>query len=269
MASETPLALGAARLELGGRTVWADLDLELRPGEFVAVIGPNGAGKTSLLRVLLGLERLSGGTAHIDGHPPRRGDPAIGYVPQQRSQGAGTALRGRDLVGLGVDGHRWGLALAGDERRRRVDAALAAVDGEPLAPHPLATLSGGEQQRMRIAQAIVGGPRILLCDEPLASLDLPHAAAITRLVARLNRERGLPVLFVTHDVNPVLPYVDRVLCIARGRSLVGTPAEVLTDASLSRLYGAPVQVVEVGGQIVVLGADLGGHGGAPEPVERP
>lgn len=265
MASEAPIVFRQARLDLGGRTVWSGLDFELRPREFVAVIGPNGAGKTSLLRVLLGLEPLSAGSARIDGRQPHRGDAAIGYVPQQRSQAAQTALRGRDLVGLGVDGHRWGLALSGDERRRRVDAALAAVGAESLAPRPVARLSGGEQQRLRIAQAIVGNPRILLCDEPLASLDLQHAAAITHLVAQLNRERGMPVLFVTHDINPVLPHVDRVLCIARGRCLVGAPAEVLTGDSLTRLYGAPVEVMEVGGQIVVLGADLGGHGAGAGP----
>ena len=254
--------LAEATLRLGARRVWSGLTLDIQPGEFLAVIGPNGAGKTSLLRVLLGLSPLEEGTALVLGRPPRRGDPAIGYVPQQRAFEPDLPMRGRDLVGLGVDGHRWGLALRGGERARRVDAALAAVGAEPYADAPVGRLSGGEQQRLRIAQAIVGDPQLLLCDEPLSSLDVHHQAAIVRLVADLNRRRRMPVVFVTHDINPLLGYVDRVICIARGRCLVGPPDEVLTTDSLSRLYGTSVEVLRVRDQIIVLGADLGGHAAA-------
>jgi zinc/manganese transport system ATP-binding protein len=251
--------LAGAVLRLGGRRIWGGLSLEIAPGEFLAVIGPNGAGKTSLLRVLLGLCRLEAGTAEVLGRAPRRGDPAIGYVPQQRSFEPDMPMRGRDLVGLGVDGHRWGLALSGRERARRVDAALAAVGARDEAEAPIGRLSGGEQQRLRIAQAIVGEPRLLLCDEPLSSLDVRHQAGIVRLVADLNRSRRLPVVFVTHDINPLLGHADRVLCLARGRGVAGTPEAVLTSDALSRLYGAPVEVLRVRDQLVVLGADLGGH----------
>ncbi len=260
VSAETPVArLTGASLRLGARRIWSGLTLDIRPGEFLAVIGPNGAGKTSLLRALLGLSPLEEGTARILGRPPRRGDPAIGYVPQQRAFEPDLAMRGRDLVGLGVDGHRWGIALRGGERRRRVDAALAAVGAEAYAEAPVGRLSGGEQQKLRIAQAIVGDPQLLLCDEPLSSLDVHHQAAIVRLVADLNRRRGMPVVFVTHDVNPLLGHIDRVLCIARGRCLVGPPDEVLTTESLGRLYGTSVEVLRVRDQIVVVGADLGGH----------
>ncbi len=248
-----------AGLQLGRRRVWEELELQIRAGEFLAVIGPNGAGKTSLLRVLLGLSRLTSGTVEVLGRPPRRGDAAIGYVPQQRAFEPDLPLRGRDLVGLGVDGHRWGLALWGAERARRVDAALEAVGAQAYAEAPVGRLSGGEQQRLRIAQAIGGEPRLLLCDEPLSSLDVQHQATIVRLVADLNRRRDMPVVFVTHDINPLLGHVDRVLCIARGRCLVGPPQEVLTSEALSQLYQAPVEVLHVRGQIVVLGADMGGH----------
>ena len=259
MASEPLVHLADAALQLGRSRVWSGLHLDISPGEFLAVIGPNGAGKTSLLRVLLGLVPLTEGTVEVMGRPPRRGDPAIGYVPQQRALEPDLPVRGRDLVGFGVDGHRWGLALRGGPRRHLVDAALAAVGAEAYAEAPVGRLSGGEQQRLRIAQAIVGDPRILLCDEPLSSLDVHHQAAIARLVADLNRRRSMPVIFVTHDINPLLGYVDRVLCIAQGRCLVGPPDAVLTTDSLSSLYGTQVEVLRLRDQIVVLGADLGGH----------
>ena len=259
-AATAPVArLEGAALRLGARRIWGGLTLDIRPGEFLAVIGPNGAGKTSLLRVLLGLTRLEAGSVRIQDRPPRHGDPTIGYVPQQRAFDPDLPMRGRDLVGLGVDGHRWGLGLGGRDRRRRVEAALAAVGAEAYADVPVGRLSGGEQQRLRIAQAIVGEPRLLLCDEPLSSLDIRHQAAIVGLVAELNRVRGLPVVFVTHDINPLLEHVDRVVCIARGRCLVGPPDEVLTAPALGRLYGAPVEVLRVRDQVVVVGADLGAH----------
>jgi len=259
VATEPVVRLRRAALRLGTRRIWGDLTLDLGPGEFLAVIGPNGAGKTSLLRVLLGLTPLAEGTVEISGRPPRRGDPAIGYVPQQRAFEPDLPMRGRDLVALGVDGHRWGVALWDAERKRRVDAALAAASAAAYADAPVGCLSGGEQQRLRIAQAIVGDPRLLLCDEALASLDMHHQASIVRLVADLNRRRGMPVVFVTHDINPLLAYVNRVLCLAGGRCLLGAPREVLTTASLRQLYGTAVEVVHVRDQVLVLGADLGGH----------
>ncbi|SHE75893.1 metal ABC transporter ATP-binding protein [Streptoalloteichus hindustanus] len=251
--------LRSARLAYGPRVLWDGLDLDVAPGEFLAVLGPNGSGKTSLMRVLLGLRPLSSGTVEIGGEAAHRGSRRIGYVPQQRAVDPTLAVRGRDLVGLGWDGHHWGLGLRGRaERRRRVDAALAAVGATRYADRPVGLLSGGEQQRLRVAQALVADPDVLLCDEPLLSLDLAHQRMVSELVARRAREHGTAVLFVTHEINPVLPLVDRVLYLVNGRFRIGPPDEVMTSATLSELYGTPVQVVRVGDRVVVAGAENGG-----------
>ncbi|MGH3434448.1 MAG: metal ABC transporter ATP-binding protein, partial [Thermocrispum sp.] len=236
-----------ASLRFGERSLWSRLTLAVRPGEFVAVLGPNGSGKTSLLRVLLGQQRLGGGTAEVDG-----GAAAVGYVPQQGASeaGAAAAVRGVDLVGLGLDGGRWGLGLRGmKERRRRVAAAVAAVDGQEFAGKPFGQLSGGEQQRLRVAQALVGEPSLLLCDEPLLSLDLAHQQAVSGLIDRRRREADTAVLFVTHELNPILSYVDRVVYLVDGRFRIGKPHEVMTSEVLSDLYRTQVRVVRLDGQI--------------------
>ncbi|WP_083873877.1 metal ABC transporter ATP-binding protein [Nocardia paucivorans] len=248
------IQLDAATLSFGERTLWRNLDLTVAPGEFVAVLGPNGSGKTSLLRVLLGQLALTSGTVRIAGAPARVGHPAIGYVPQQRTIDAGVQLRGTDLVGLGVDGHRWGPGLRGRaERRRRVAAAIAAVGAQNFADAPLESMSGGEQQRLRVAQALVGDPSVLLCDEPLLSLDLANQRLVSELIDRRRREHDTAVLFVTHEINPVLPLVDRVLYLVDGRFRIGTPDEVMTSAVLSELYRTEVDVLRVRGRLVVVG----------------
>jgi zinc/manganese transport system ATP-binding protein len=240
--------LRGAAIRLGGRVLWDDLDLEVRPGEFLAVLGPNGAGKTTLLKVLLGLAELSAGTATVVGLPPREGRERISYVPQLRAFDRGFPLRGRDLVALGFDGSR-------HEARAAVDAALAAVGASGYADKPIGLLSGGEQQRLRIAQALLGRPPLLLCDEPLLSLDPSHQHEVTALLDRRRREDDTAVVFVTHEINPVLPYVDRVLYLAGGRWAIGTADEVFTSSRLSALYGTAIDVVRVRDRIVVLGAD--------------
>ncbi|MFE9582654.1 metal ABC transporter ATP-binding protein [Nocardia sp. NPDC006044] len=246
--------MDGARLSFGDRTLWQGLDLEVAPGEFVAVLGPNGSGKTSLMRVLLGQLGLSAGTAQIAGAPARTGNPDIGYVPQQKTIDAGVQLRGVDLVGLGYDGHRWGLGLrARAERRRKVAAAIADVGAERFANAPLETMSGGEQQRLRVAQALVGDPKVLLCDEPLLSLDLANQRLVAELIDKRRRGHDTAVLFVTHEINPILPLVDRVLYLVDGKFRIGTPAEVMTSAVLSELYQTEVDVLRVRGRLVVVG----------------
>jgi zinc/manganese transport system ATP-binding protein len=245
----TPVAeLRGAAMRVGDRTLWGDLDLEVRPGEFLAVLGPNGAGKTTLLKVLLGLVELSAGTASVVGLPPREGRDRVSYVPQLRAFDRGFPLRGRDLVRLGYGGPRQGA-------RPAVEAALEAVGAREYADAPIGRLSGGEQQRLRIAQALLGHPPLLLCDEPLLSLDLSHQQEVTALLDQRRREDDTAVLFVTHEINPVLPYVDRVLYLAGGRWAIGTPDEVFTSSRLSDLYGTTIDVVRVRDRIVVLGAD--------------
>jgi len=265
-AAEPAVRLRGARLAFGSRVLWDRLDLDVPRGEFLAVLGPNGSGKTSLLRVLLGIQPLSAGTAEIDGHPTHHGSSRLGYVPQQKALDPQLPLRGRDLVAFGLDGHRWGLPLPSSERRQRVAAALDAVDAGRYADVPVGRLSGGEQQRLRVAQALVGDPSVLLCDEPLLSLDLAYQRTVASLIDRRRREHGTTVLFVTHEINPILPFVDRVLYLVGGRFRIGTPHEVMSTRTLSQLYATRVDVLHVRGRIVV----VGGQDGDPHHhVEEP
>ncbi|WP_436232583.1 metal ABC transporter ATP-binding protein [Actinacidiphila alni] len=251
----TPLlSLRGAAVSYGERTVWQGLDLDVRSGEFLAVLGPNGSGKTSLVRALLGRQPLSAGTLTVLGRPAGRSGRHIGYIPQQAALSAQAMLRARDLVRFGMDGHRFGPRPRNGAIRRRVDDILASVGASSYADVPLGMLSGGERQRVRIGQALATDPRILLCDEPLLSLDLNHQRAVTELVDARRRSHGTGVVFVTHEINPVLGLVDRVLYLARGGHRIGTPEEVLSSESLSDLYGTQVDVLRVRGRVLVVGA---------------
>ena len=249
------IELRRAAVKLGSRTLWSDLTLSVESGEFLAVLGPNGVGKTTLLKVLLGLIPLSSGEVLVNGVVPRRGTHELGYIPQQRAFDQNLPLRARDLVRFGADGHRWGIPLHSRAYRQRLDEVMEAVGATAYAEVPVGLLSGGEQQRLRIAQALFGDPRVLLCDEPLLALDLASQRAVTELIDRRRRESGTPIVFVTHEVNPVLPYVDRILYLVRGRSAIGTPAEILTSERLSALYGIPVDVIKVRDRFIVLSAE--------------
>ena len=257
----SPLSIRGAALRRGDRELWSGLDLDVRPGELIAVLGPSGSGKTTLLRAILGLEPLSAGTITALGvvrqaQQPgfgHRGDRRIGYVPQQRPLPPDTALRGRDLVALGVDGHRFGFPWPRRGDRARVDRLVHEVGADAFANRPAGTLSGGEQQRLRIGQALADDPRLLLCDEPLTSLDLANQQAVVGLIDR-HRRSGASVLLVTHDINPLLGKVDRILYIANGRFMLGKPQEVLRSDVLTDLYGAHVFVLRAGDRLVVVGA---------------
>ena len=266
---EPAMCFDRATLSYGDRVVWSELSMTVPQGEFLAVLGPNGSGKTSLLRALLGLAPLASGSLDVLGRPPRRGNPAIGYVPQHAGFDLETAMRGRDLVTLGVDGHRWGFGRLSRADRVRVESALEAVAAGPYADSPIGRLSGGEQQRLRIAQALVGNPKLLLCDEPLASLDMRYQQEITELIGDWSREKGGTVVFVTHDVNPVLGYADRVVFVVNGRWATGSTDEVLTSERMSELYEAPVEVLRVRGRIVVVGEASGAGFDIDEPHHFP
>lgn len=240
-------------LRFGERTLFEGLGFELERGELLAVLGPNGTGKTSLIRILLGLLQPSAGRVVVEGCPPRERCHRIGYVPQQRIFDRDVVLRGRDLVRFGLDGHRWGFGRLDGEATAQVDAALAEVGATAYADAPVGRLSGGEQQRLRVAQALVADPVLILADEPLLSLDLAQQRAVVDLLDARRRRAGTPVVFVTHDINPVLHTVDRVLYLAPGSWAIGTPDEVLTSDTLSRLYDTDVDVLRVRGRVVVVG----------------
>ena len=242
----------------GRSAVWSGATLDIAPGEFVGVLGPNGAGKSTLFRLLLGLLRPAEGMLTVLGQSPRRGHPAIGYVPQRRPIDPDLRLAGAEFVRLGIDGHRWGTGVPGHraERDRVVSEALAAVGAGGFARQPIGTLSGGELQRLMLAQAIISDPRLLLLDEPLASLDMRNQMGVAQLIAEIARDRGIGVLLIAHDVNPLLSVLDRVMYVARGRVTVGRPDEVITADHLSSLYDANVEVLhDSRGRLFVVGLD--------------
>jgi zinc/manganese transport system ATP-binding protein len=241
----------------GNRLIWRDATFTVNTGEFVAVLGPNGSGKSTLLRLLLGLLPPAAGSLQVLGERPQRGNADVGYVPQRRNIDRDLPVRGRDFVHLGIDGNRWGVALGNAaENHRRVDQSITAVEAQPYADRPIGRLSGGEQQRLLLAQALAGQPQMLLLDEPLASLDLRNQIIIAELVSQLARANGLTVLLIAHDINPLLPIVDRVLYVAHGGVAIGKPAEVITTEQLSRLYDAPIEVLhDSHGHMFVVGLE--------------
>ncbi|HEY1301539.1 MAG TPA: ATP-binding cassette domain-containing protein [Stellaceae bacterium] len=240
----------------GRRIVLAEISIAIRPGEFVGVLGPNGAGKTTLLQAILGLLPPAKGEIKVFGTPPRGGDRIAGYLPQRRAATADLPVCGFDFVASALDGERWGLPLWNRAARRKVEAALDTVGAGALAARRLSALSGGELQRLLLAQALLGEPRLLLLDEPLISLDPHFQTAVVGLVKELQQLRGITVLFTAHDLNPLLGAIDRVLYLGNGQAALGTVGKVVTDAVLSRLYGTPIEVLHVNGRILV----VAGHG---------
>ena len=252
----TALVFRDAELALGGRSVLADVNLAIEEGEFIGLLGGNGAGKTKLLRAALGLIAPRRGSISAFGRPAARGNPAIGYLPQSRAIPTQLRLSGRDFVACAVAGAHWGLPLADRAGRAEVDRVLELVTATALARRPLAEMSGGERQRLLLAQALLGRPRLLLLDEPLISLDPSHQAGVVELVASLHRSLGVTVLFSAHELNPLLRVMDRVLYVGNGQAALGTVDEVITAPVLSRLYGAAIEVVRAGGRIFVMAGAL-------------
>ena len=246
------IELTGVTLAFGTRTVLSEVDLTIGDSEFVGVLGPNGSGKTTLMRAILGLLAPRKGTLRVLGKPVARGNPAIGYMPQMRGALDQLRLTGRDFVASGVRGHCWGLPLLNRQGRQEVDHALERVRATHLADRPLAETSGGERQRLMLAQALLGRPRLLLLDEPLISLDPHHQAAVVELTRTLQRELGITVLFSAHELNPLLRALDRVLYLGHGQAALGTVDEVVTGPVLSRLYGSDIDVVRLNGRIFVM-----------------
>jgi zinc/manganese transport system ATP-binding protein len=252
--SGSAVRLRGAALAYGDRVLWSGITMDVPRGEFVTILGPNGSGKTSLLRALLGVTALTRGTVEVNEQPVRRGDQRVGYIPQHRGYDTDVPLRARDLVRLGIDGHRWGPPTPNRAARAKVDELLAQVGASDYADVPLSRLSGGEQQRLRVAQALANDPSVLLCDEPLLSLDLHHQRTVVDLIDQRRHAHGTAVLFVTHEINPVLAMTDRVLYIIDGGFRLGTVEQVLTTEALSELYRAPIEVIRRGDRVVVVGA---------------
>ncbi len=246
------IELDRATVSIGGRDVLRDTSFAIKSGEFIGVLGPNGAGKTTLMRAVLGLIQPRAGAIRVFGRAPQRGDRNIGYLPQVRTVLPDLRIRGRDFIAGSVHGERWGLPLSTAADRAAIDKMLAAVGAGELGDRPLSEMSGGERQRLLLAQALLGEPDLLLLDEPLISLDYRYQEAIIELVRRFARERNITVLFSAHELNQLIGALDRVLYLGNGRAALGTVDEVVTAPVLSQLYGADINVVRADGQIFVL-----------------
>ena len=257
------LRLDGVSVRLGGREILRDVSFGIRPGEFTGLIGPNGAGKTTLLRVILGLQPVTSGEVLLDGEPRPHRDSSIGYVPQKLAIEPDMPLRVRDVVTLGLDGHKLGLRLPSRARRELVSDMLTAVGAQRYANARVGELSGGEQQRVMIAHALISKPRLLLLDEPLANLDISSEQGIVSVLARLARAEGVAVLLSAHEMNALLPVMDRVVYVANGRAASGTTDEVVRADVLSALYGHHVDVVRLHGRVLVVAGEederLGQH----------
>jgi zinc/manganese transport system ATP-binding protein len=255
-AGETLLELDAVGVRLGGRQVLSDVTFSLGKGEFTGVIGPNGAGKTTLLRVILGLLEPSAGRVLVDGEPLHNKNKAsIGYVPQKLVIDPDMPLRARDVVSLGIDGYRLGFGFPSRQRRELIDKTLADVGAAGYADARVGELSGGEQQRVLVAHALISGPRLLLLDEPLANLDIKSEQEIVAVLAKLAREQEIAVLLSAHDMNPLLGVMDRIVYVANGRAATGATDEVVTSEGLTRLYGHHVDVVRVHNRVLVVAGE--------------
>ena len=263
VADGVAVRMRGASAMVGGTTILSDVSLDVAAGQFVAVLGPNGCGKSTLLKVLLGLTP-AGGTVEVLGAHAGRRNNRIGYLPQRRAFDANVRIRGIDVVALGLDGARWGTPLPWltrlvaprrfAERRRRLKQVIQLVGASEYARRPIGQCSGGEQQRLLIAQALIRRPELLLLDEPLESLDVPSQAGISALVRDICRRERVAVVMAAHDVNPILSYLDRVIYIARGTAVSGTPEEVITADQLSALYGIPIEVLhDRAGRLFVVG----------------
>ena len=248
-----------ATIKIGARTVLSDISLRVKPGEFIGVLGPNGAGKTTLMRAILGLIAPTAGAVRVFGKPPRRGNPAIGYVPQLRSIRPDLRMRGFDFIASSLHGERWGLAIPSRAERRGIEKTLASVGAHDLARRPMSDMSGGERQLLLLAQAVFGTPRLLLLDEPLISLDAQRQDDVIGLIRRFSRERGMTVMFSAHELNQLLGVLDRVLYLGSGMAVAGTVEEVVTGPVLSKLYGADINVIHAEGHVFVVarGRDVG------------
>jgi zinc/manganese transport system ATP-binding protein len=248
-----------ATIKVGNRTVLSDISIKVKPGEFIGVLGPNGAGKTTLMRAILGLIAPAAGVVRVFGQPPRRGNPAIGYVPQLRSLRPDLRMRGLDFIASSLHGERWGLPIPTRADRRMIEKTLSSMGACDLAGRPMSDMSGGERQLLLLAQAVLGTPRLLLLDEPLISLDARRQDDVIDLVRRFSRERGITVMFSAHELNQLLGALDRVLYLGSGMAIAGTVEEVVTAPVLSRLYGAGISVIRAEGQVFIVsnGRDVG------------
>ena len=229
------LEVEGVTVRFAGRTVLDEVSFEIREGEFTGLIGSNGVGKTTLLRVILGLQKVESGRVKALGAPITSGSRALGYVPQKVAADRQLPLSAKDLLKAKA---RF-LKLPPAELQF-VSEELGLT--EELLSTSMGELSGGQFQKMLIAFALLGRPNVLLFDEPAASLDELTEEHVYELLQSLQKEKGMTVLLVSHDLSVVYRNANMVLCLSsKGKTCMGPPKEVLTPAMLQNLYASPAQ----------------------------
>jgi zinc/manganese transport system ATP-binding protein len=255
MAGNDLLRVEDVDVSLSGRVILQDVNFRINEGEFTGLIGSNGAGKTTLLRVILGLQAAARGRVTVHGEQLTRSNRSIGYVPQKVLFEVDLPIRVRDFVALGVDGHRYGVFRRSRQTYDVVEDMLHAVEAAEFSDRRIGSLSGGEQQRVLIAHALVSKPELLLLDEPLANLDPGSVQEIIALLHSVATHQHVAILLSAHEMNPLLPVMDRVVYVANGKVASGTTDEVVRPDVLSALYGHHVDVLRVHGRVLVVAGE--------------
>ncbi len=242
----------------GRDIIWQSASFNIKAGEFVVLLGPNGAGKTTLFKLILGLKQPIGGQITVFGHVPEKGNSDISYMPQKRLIDSESRLNTIEYVKLGISGHKLGfsIGLRAKAERDKALRALELVDASKFADVSINKLSGGELQRIFLAQALVEEPKLLLLDEPLANLDIKREVELVDLIKNIIKQNNIAVVLIAHDINPLLSAIDRIIYIANKKVASGSPDEIVTSDNLSKLYGFNIEVLRSpSGQIAVLGTE--------------
>jgi zinc/manganese transport system ATP-binding protein len=245
-------------LAFGQRCIFQDFTANINAGEFVAILGANGAGKSTLLRSILGLIAPSKGSIALFGQAVHKGAAFIGYMPQMR-QNIGNSLSAYAWLGANLNGYQWGLPVLNAQQKEELQRVIQLVKAEKIVNRPYGLLSGGERQRLLLAQALLNKPKILLLDEPLMNLDPYYQATLVSLIDDIRLQYGITILFTSHDINPLLTSVDRVLYLAKGKAVIGLVSEIINSKKLSELYGLDIQVIQHEQQLFVINKELGFH----------
>ncbi len=243
-------------IRLGRRDILSAASFVVEDREFIGMLGANGAGKTTLMRAALGLIPVASGAIGVLDEPVARGNPAIGYMLQNRGAMAGLRLTGWDVVASAAIGRRFGFVRLDGATRREIDWALDQVGARDLARRSIGELSGGELQKVLLSEALLGRPRLLLLDEPLISLDPAHQKNIVETARRICDDLKVAIVFSAHELNPLVNAIDRVLYLGSGAAVIGPVDEVVTGPVLSRLYGSDIEVVRIKDRYFVMAGDV-------------
>jgi zinc transport system ATP-binding protein len=238
------VALDHVGMAYDGTPTLEDVTFTIDGGDFVGIIGPNGSGKTTLLRLMLGLATPTSGSIRLFGVAPTgfREWHRLGYVPQRTTFDRSLPVRVDEVVATGLVS-RTTLGRRGAATRRRVADALAQVAMTARAADRVGALSVGQQQRVLIARALVSDPEVLLLDEPTGGIDPEAQTTFYALLQQLNRERGVTLVLVSHDIGVVAREVTKLVCLNHRLVFCGRPKDFFSDAAITALYGAPVRVV--------------------------